>query len=174
MAPSRLSNGDGDTDASSGGDVSMNDVPGPVARLKRDNAAFIMRVSPPFLPVCASYSLVSASELQRRVQSIERSKANMYNLQDAIDTPDYTVLRSSSPLLFSSDTDMQDSDTNPNTTASSVAGDLHHTDGRKRRSEAFQLRKSVFGKKHSRLNEEKVCTVTSNTQPLCNPLTLAQ
>ena len=54
------------------------------------------------------------------------------------DTPDYT-----------------DSDTNPNTTASSVAGETAHTDGRKRRSEATQLRKSVFGKKHSQLHESK-------------------
>ncbi|MCJ1441177.1 MAG: chromatin remodeling complex Adenosinetriphosphatase [Stictis urceolatum] len=54
------------------------------------------------------------------------------------DTPDYT-----------------DSDTNPNTTASSVAGDFAHGDGRKRRSEAHQLRKSVLGKKHGSLNESK-------------------
>ncbi|KAI4094733.1 MAG: hypothetical protein L6R37_007180 [Teloschistes peruensis] len=47
------------------------------------------------------------------------------------------------------------SDTNPNTTASSVAGDGMPTDGRKRRSEAMQLRKSVFGKKHDRLDESK-------------------
>lgn len=50
----------------------------------------------------------------------------------------------------------QDSDTNPNTTASSVAGDTMQHDGRKRRSEATQLRKSVFGKKHNRLDESKV------------------
>ena len=54
------------------------------------------------------------------------------------DTPDYT-----------------DSDTNPNTTASSVAGELVHMDGRKKRSEASQLRKSVLGKKHGRLDESK-------------------
>ena len=54
------------------------------------------------------------------------------------DTPDYT-----------------DSDTNPNTTASSVAGDAIQIDGRKKRSEAFQLRKSVLGKKHGRLDESK-------------------
>ena len=53
------------------------------------------------------------------------------------DTPDYT-----------------DSDTNPNTTASSVAGDAPN-DGRKRRSEANQLRKNVLGKKHGRLDESK-------------------
>ncbi|MCJ1282730.1 hypothetical protein MMC26_002055 [Xylographa opegraphella] len=54
------------------------------------------------------------------------------------DTPDYT-----------------DSDTNPNTTESSIAGDNLHPDGRKKRSEATQLRKSVFGKKHNRLDESK-------------------
>ncbi|KAF2020938.1 hypothetical protein BU24DRAFT_361508 [Aaosphaeria arxii CBS 175.79] len=54
------------------------------------------------------------------------------------DTPDYT-----------------DSDTNPNTTASSVAGDNVPTDGRKRRSEAFNMRKSIYGKKHDRLGESK-------------------
>ncbi|KAI9838805.1 MAG: chromatin remodeling complex Adenosinetriphosphatase [Thelocarpon superellum] len=47
------------------------------------------------------------------------------------------------------------SDTNPNTTASSIAGDIH-PDRRKRRSEASALRKSVFGKKHNRLDESKV------------------
>lgn len=50
----------------------------------------------------------------------------------------------------------QDSDTNPNTTASSVIGEAAPADGRKRRSEATQLRKSVFGKKHNRLDESKV------------------
>lgn len=49
----------------------------------------------------------------------------------------------------------QDSDTNPNTTASSVAGDATE-DGRRRRSEATQLRKSILGKKHGRLDESKV------------------
>ena len=53
------------------------------------------------------------------------------------DTPDYT-----------------DSDTNPNTTASSVVGD-GQPDGRKRRIEASRLRKSVLGKKHGRLDESK-------------------
>ncbi|KAL8875363.1 MAG: hypothetical protein Q9198_006270 [Flavoplaca austrocitrina] len=47
------------------------------------------------------------------------------------------------------------SDTNPNTTASSVVGDAGPADGRKRRIEATQLRKSVFGKKHNRLDESK-------------------
>ncbi|KAI1416201.1 SWI/SNF family of DNA-dependent ATPase [Hypoxylon sp. FL1857] len=50
--------------------------------------------------------------------------------------------------------DQTDTDTNPNTTASSVAGD-HVTDGRKKRSEANQLRRSIFGKKHDLLGESK-------------------
>ena len=63
---------------------------------------------------------------------------NGKSLADYDDTPDYT-----------------DSDTNPNTTASSVAGDVP-SDGRKRRIEANQLRKAVLGKKHDRLGESKV------------------
>ena len=54
------------------------------------------------------------------------------------DTPDYT-----------------DSDTNPNTTASSVAGDAPQVDGRRKRTEAHQLRKSILGKKHGQLDESK-------------------
>ncbi|KAI2469428.1 SWI/SNF family of DNA-dependent ATPase [Annulohypoxylon bovei var. microspora] len=50
--------------------------------------------------------------------------------------------------------DQTDTDTNPNTTASSVAGD-HAADGRKKRSEANQLRRSIFGKKHDLLGESK-------------------
>ncbi|KAK2625213.1 hypothetical protein QTJ16_005582 [Diplocarpon rosae] len=53
------------------------------------------------------------------------------------ETPDYT----------------EDSDTNPINTASSIVGE--HLDGRKRRSEATQLRRSVFGKKHDVLGESK-------------------
>ncbi|TKA68796.1 hypothetical protein B0A49_09148 [Cryomyces minteri] len=60
------------------------------------------------------------------------------SMADMQDTPDYT-----------------DSETNPNTTATSEAGDVPHTDGRKKRSEATQLRKSVFGRKHDRLGESK-------------------
>ena len=79
------------------------------------------------------------------------------------DTPmteanDYPPLRPSFGLLnsYMDDTpDYTDSDTNPNTTASSVAGDTILIDGRKKRSEAFQLRKSVLGKKHGRLDESK-------------------
>ncbi|KAG9246294.1 SWI/SNF family of DNA-dependent ATPase [Calycina marina] len=58
---------------------------------------------------------------------------------DVDETPDYT----------------EDSDTNPNTTASSVVGEALTADGRKRRSQATQLRLSVFGKKHDRLGESK-------------------
>ena len=36
-------------------------------------------------------------------------------------------------------------------------GDAFQPDGRKRRIEATQLRKTVFGKKHSRLDDTKVC-----------------
>ena len=66
-----------------------------------------------------------------------------------------------SPVVFrkrtyQSLTGTQDSDTNPNTTASSVAGDVGPADGRKRRSEAAELRKSVLGKKHGKLDESKV------------------
>ncbi|KAK4142065.1 SNF2 family N-terminal domain-containing protein [Dichotomopilus funicola] len=50
--------------------------------------------------------------------------------------------------------DYTDSDTNPNTTASSVIGEPVQ-DGRKKRSEANQLRRSIFGKKHDRLGESK-------------------
>ncbi|KAK5661678.1 hypothetical protein OQA88_9778 [Cercophora sp. LCS_1] len=62
---------------------------------------------------------------------------NQHDDMEVDETPDYT-----------------DSDTNPNTTASSVAGDLP-ADGRKRRTEANQLRRSIFGKKHDRLGESK-------------------
>lgn len=49
--------------------------------------------------------------------------------------------------------DYTDSDTNANTTASSVVGET--VDGRKRRTEANQLRRSIFGKKHDALGESK-------------------
>lgn len=70
----------------------------------------------------------------------------------------YATFSKPSPSFPRSNTNamQQDSDTQPNTTASSVAGDVQQLDGRKRRSEAFQLRKSVFGKKHGHLNESKV------------------
>ena len=66
------------------------------------------------------------------------------------ETPDYT----------------EDSDTNPNTTASSVVGEA--SDGRKRRSQATLLRRSVFGKKHDRLGESKVRNSYIYTQIFSN------
>jgi len=55
-----------------------------------------------------------------------------------VDTPDYT-----------------DSDTNPNTTANSVAGDNAPLDGRKRRAEEMNMRKSMYGKKAEGLRASK-------------------
>jgi SWI/SNF-related matrix-associated actin-dependent regulator of chromatin subfamily A member 5 len=87
-------------------------------------------------------------------------------LQGYQDTPNYTVTAPNPIDIGNSDSLMagnQDSDTNPNTTASSVAGDAAPIDGRRRRSEAFQMRKSMFGKKHGRLDESKVGFVCSLT-----------
>lgn len=82
-------------------------------------------------------------------------------MQSAQDTPDYTVRPYFHSLtMISSQTNApsrQDSDTNPNTTASSIAGDAAQADGRRRRSEATQLRKSILGKKQRTLDESKVC-----------------
>lgn len=58
--------------------------------------------------------------------------------QMMLDTPDYT-----------------DSESNPTGTANSVAGDAQQYDGRKKRWEGNALRKSMFGKKHDRLGENK-------------------
>ncbi|KAK3061583.1 hypothetical protein LTS18_005875, partial [Coniosporium uncinatum] len=74
----------------------------------------------------------SETSSQADVSMADAPPANGYQ-----NTPDYT-----------------DSDTNPNTTASSVVGDVK-VDGRTRRAEATQLRKSVFGKKHDRMGEAK-------------------
>ena len=41
-------------------------------------------------------------------------------------------------------------------------GDAFQPDGRKRRIEATQLRKTVFGKKHSRLDDTKVRSTVYN------------
>lgn len=80
-------------------------------------------------------------------------------VQAYTDTPDYTVMTFLNRVrpIYSLWTDIppQDSDTNPNTTASSVAGDAV-ADGHRRRSEATQLRKSILSKKHGRLDESKV------------------
>lgn len=68
-----------------------------------------------------------------------------------------TVEHASSPCKLTLN---QDSDTNPNTTASSVAGDMP-VDGRKKRAEAMNMRKSIYGKKHDRLGASKVRDLTS-------------
>jgi len=71
-------------------------------------------------------------------QRVHRPSFGMLNNQYVDETPDYT-----------------DSDTGPNTTASSVAGDAPQPDGRKKRNEALQLRKSILGRQHGQLNETK-------------------
>ncbi|KAK0517117.1 hypothetical protein JMJ35_000272 [Cladonia borealis] len=59
-------------------------------------------------------------------------------------------------VMYNQETEeFSDSDTNPNTTATSDAEGIFQPDGRKRRIEATNLRKSVFGKKHNRLDESK-------------------
>ncbi|ROV92346.1 hypothetical protein VMCG_09148 [Cytospora schulzeri] len=56
------------------------------------------------------------------------------------------------PMEVDETPDYSDSE-DPNTTASSVVGET--LDGRKRRAEANQLRRSIFGKKHDKLGESK-------------------
>ncbi|RDW91257.1 chromatin-remodeling complex ATPase [Coleophoma crateriformis] len=82
-------------------------------------------------------SRASGVDTDTSMADISEIKQLPVDPMDVDETPDYT----------------EDSDTNPNTTASSVAGET--ADGRKRRSEATQLRRSVFGKKHDRLGESK-------------------
>jgi SWI/SNF-related matrix-associated actin-dependent regulator of chromatin subfamily A member 5 len=67
-----------------------------------------------------------------------------------VPTPDHTPHHALLVLIH-----VQDSDTNPNTTASSIAGDAP-ADGRKRRTEVYNMRKSIYGKKHDRLGASKV------------------
>ncbi|KAF2718742.1 putative SNF2 family helicase/ATPase [Polychaeton citri CBS 116435] len=55
-----------------------------------------------------------------------------------LDTPDYT-----------------DSESMPTTRAQSVSGDGQASDGRKKRAEGNALRKSMFGRKHDRLGQDK-------------------
>lgn len=84
----------------------------------------------------------SANKPDEMVSSQSRwhsTQANSIMRQEVDETPDFT-----------------DSDTNPNTTASSIAGD-HPVDGRRKRAEANQLRRSIFGRKHDALGESKVC-----------------
>lgn len=90
-----------------------------------------------------------------RSDSCLSKRANLC-LQYYQDTPDYTVSFPVTPENARQElTSTQDSDTNPNTTASSVAGDAP-ADGRKRRTDAYNMRKSIYGKKHDRLGASKV------------------
>jgi SWI/SNF-related matrix-associated actin-dependent regulator of chromatin subfamily A member 5 len=110
-------------------------------------------------PICAAMSHhpldcgVYSARTQRTIADVSPF------VQAYTDTPDYTVMTSLNRVqpIYSLWTDIppQDSDTNPNTTASSVAGDAV-ADGHRRRSEATQLRKSILSKKHGRLDESKV------------------
>ncbi|KAI1091325.1 SWI/SNF family of DNA-dependent ATPase [Rostrohypoxylon terebratum] len=79
---------------------------------------------------------VSAVDTDASMSDAQEPAATHADEMEVDDTPDQT-----------------DTDTNPNTTASSVAGD--QADGRKKRSEANQLRRSIFGKKHDILGESK-------------------
>lgn len=79
----------------------------------------------------------SGNDTDASMQDAPESASHVVDEMEVDETPDYT-----------------DSDTNPNTTASSVAGEPV-PDGRKKRSEANQLRRSIFGKKHDRLGESK-------------------
>ncbi|KAI0853272.1 SWI/SNF family of DNA-dependent ATPase [Daldinia vernicosa] len=79
----------------------------------------------------------SAADTDASMSDAQEPVSNHVEEMDVDETPDQT-----------------DTDTNPNTTASSVAGD-HMADGRKKRSEANQLRRSIFGKKHDLLGESK-------------------
>jgi len=90
------------------------------------------------------------SAKSRQVDSETSSQADT-SMADAADLP---VQPSFGRLNEYDDTpDYTDSDT-PHTTASSVNGDVP-LDGRKKRSEALQLRKSVLGKQHGRLDQSK-------------------
>ncbi|KAI1806742.1 SWI/SNF family of DNA-dependent ATPase [Daldinia bambusicola] len=79
----------------------------------------------------------SAADADASMLDVQEPVSNQADAMDVDETPDQT-----------------DTDTNPNTTASSVAGD-QIADGRKKRSEANQLRRSIFGKKHDLLGESK-------------------
>ncbi|KAI0473148.1 chromatin-remodeling complex ATPase-like protein [Xylariaceae sp. FL0804] len=78
----------------------------------------------------------SAVDTDASMSDAPEAVSNHADEMEVDETPDYT-----------------DSDTNPNTTASSVAGDP--VDGRKKRSQANQLRRSIFGRKHDALGESK-------------------
>ncbi|KAG5954487.1 hypothetical protein E4U57_004437 [Claviceps arundinis] len=70
------------------------------------------------------------------------------------DMPDAPEYHREDPMEVDETPDYSDSDTNPNTTASSVVGESL-ADSRKKRSEANELRRSIFGRKHDRLDESK-------------------
>lgn len=84
-----------------------------------------------------SHACPTLSTFLFRSTSTRKADQRLTLSQEVDETPDYT-----------------DSDTNPNTTASSVVGEP--IDGRKRRTEVNQLRRSIFGKKHDVLGESKV------------------
>ncbi|KAF2812362.1 uncharacterized protein BDZ99DRAFT_265269 [Mytilinidion resinicola] len=91
-----------------------------------------------------------------QVDSTDVSTADVSMNEDTEMTDNHAPTNGATKFGYYQDTpDYTDSDTNPNTTASSIAGDAQGPDGRKRRSEAFQMRKNMFGKKHDRLGESK-------------------
>ena len=146
----RVSNGD--SDGSSSADVAMTDAAGSGPRPGTYSGDYPTRVSRK-QATCSGYH----RQHVKRVHVWAFSSITDQRLQDNTDyTPDYTVSRLRVVFDGKADLEVQDSDTQPNTTASSVAGDTSHTDGRKKRVEANQLRKSVLGKKHNRLHESKV------------------
>ncbi|KUI72885.1 ISWI chromatin-remodeling complex ATPase ISW2 [Cytospora mali] len=77
----------------------------------------------------------SANDNDASMHDVSDDGKNANDSMEVDETPDYT--------------DSED----PNTTASSVVGET--LDGRKRRAEANQLRRSIFGKKHDKLGESK-------------------
>ncbi|PVI04088.1 hypothetical protein DM02DRAFT_693875 [Periconia macrospinosa] len=86
-------------------------------------------------PSTADVSATEDVEMQDQADRVNGFKK--FGVSYYQDTPDYT-----------------DSDTNPNTTASSVAGD-GPADGRKRRTDVHNMRKSIYGKKHDKLGASK-------------------
>jgi hypothetical protein len=89
----------------------------------------------------------------------EPSRDSRLHGRNALYLPYFGSLKSYLSLIL-----LKDSDTNANTTASSVAGDT--ADGRRRRSEANHLRKSILGKKHGRLDTTKVWVREGDDYPL--------
>ncbi|KAG8169173.1 hypothetical protein KVR01_001922 [Diaporthe batatas] len=81
-------------------------------------------------------ALASANDTDASMHNASDDGRNGNDSMDVDETPDYT--------------DSED----PNTTASSVVGEPT-VDGRRRRAEANQLRRSIFGKKHDKLGESQ-------------------